>query len=1184
MTDTRYEIGDLIENRYRVRMVIESGKAEELYQVSDEAQNAEVVTLKILKGRDSLIEVPDSIERFQREFLILTQLRHPNLVSVYDYGITAEDQLYFTMEWIDGQNLASRLGSFAAPDTIPIIVQICRALAYLHARDVIHGGLKPYNVLMAGDRVKVVDFGLAHEVRSDQTLTPGFTPGYTAPEVAKHESEDHRSDLYSLGALWYALLMGKPPMFLPTVGMERMLRFTLQEALEIENQTLIELSALISRLLAQSPEKRYASANAVLEAVNALSGSTYELETRETAGSYALRARFLGRAAELEKLREIWEQARDQHAGLVLISGESGVGKTRLVEELEVEVEMTGARVVWGQCLESGGSAYQPWREVLRVLLRYVETVDGLDLQRVGPVLATIMPELWSRPYMDGLAPPAKLEPQAARQRLNDAILQVLLAAAQTRPTLVVIEDAHWGDEASLELLRYLGRVLGNPGLLVCVTYRSDDVFEANGDAQAHVLVELSGESVQRIVVDALPAEETQQLVRSMLGLQELPVELAERVQGTTGGNTFFVQELIRSLAEEGQVLQRTVAGWQVDQAALQVAQLPGTIQQVIWRRLEQLSEPTQQVLSYAAVVGPVFWEGAIEQVGGAAANADAEQGRVRAALSEARERELVLLRDETAFAGEREYLFVKSAMQEVSYESLTQEQRLERHARVAEWLIARPDEQVNEHLGLVADHLQASQQTEPARSYLRRAGEQAAAQFANAQAIGYFSRALDMTPEDDRTARYELLLERERVQDLLGARAAQRKDLQALTELADVETDAFSRAKVALRWSAYRVSIGDYPAAIASAQVAIEAAQIAQDTESEANGYAYWGYALRLLGEYEAAKAQLGKALTLAQEIQNNQVSADSLRELGVVCSRVGDYKLAGEYYRQALGFYRRQDDRRGEAETLNYLGLIQYFLGDFVAAFDRYEQALSICNEIGDQYNEAGLLCNLGYLFIALGDYVTAKTYAQDALDRFQEIVHRYGLGIALGHMGIIAHYLGNDYTARQFSQQAVQITSEAGNKRELGLALTILGDVLTGLKRWTEAATAFQQAVDLRRELGQEHLVIESQARLIRVFLGQGDLIRAQALTVEIVDYLENNTLVWGGDLMQIYLTCYQVLRACDEPKAQDILSTTYHLLQERAAKIRDEEMRHSFLENVATHREIMAEYDIHFSSPS
>jgi tetratricopeptide (TPR) repeat protein len=859
---------------------------------------------------------------------------------------------------------------------------------------------------------------------------------------------------------------------------------------------------------------------------------------------------------------------------MVLISGESGVGKTRLMEELEVKVELDGSRVVWGQCLEREGRAYQPWREVLQVLMRYVEGVYGFDVERLGPVLAAIMPELWERPTMAGLAPPFDLAPSGAQQRLNDAIVQVLRVAAQSRPMVVIIEDAHWADDATQVLINYLARVLDFGSMMVCVTFRSDELEEDQ------LLHKLRGGPVKRIPIQSLSPERTDELVESMLGLPRLPDSMRGQVHRITSGNTFFVQELIRILAEEGTVLQRTLDGWRVDEQALAEVGLPESIQQVIHRRLEMLSPETQHVLQFAAVVGVVFWDGALEQVG------TISRAKLIFALSEGLEQELIVLRDETSFAGEREYLFVKPVMQQVSYARFPPEEKQAAHTGVASWLLAQSDEEKVQHMGLIADHLRRAGQIEQAVDRFRRAGEQAAAQFANAEAIGYFSRALDLIPEDDHTMRYALLLAREKVYDRQGVREAQYQDLVALEQLAEALADPSTRSsiavqsarqsEVALRQAYFADVTGDYLAAIAAARAAIGAAQAAQNLHLEAVGYWQWGRALWWQADYNAARPQFEKALALAQGASLHQVEADSLSELGKISWAQGDFEGAKTCYDQALCIYREMGDLQGESFTINKLGAAACDSMHFTTARACYEQSLHICREIGDRWGEGTAVTNLGELSWRIGDFDGARIYLEQALSLEAEIGDREGECGTLGNLGHLCHNQGDDEAAREYCQQSVLIAREIGVRRWEGHALTTLGHALVGLGRLAEAAVAYRQALTLRRELGQPHLAMESLAGLASVYRAQEDLDQAHSTIEEILNYLDTDSLDGTDEPFQVYLTCYLVLRDNQDSRAPGILQTAHHLLQEQAAKISDAEMRISFLENVAENREIVNEY--------
>ena len=375
------------------------------------------------------------------------------------------------------------------------------------------------------------------------------------------------------------------------------------------------------------------------------------------------------------------------------------------------------------------------------------------------------------------------------------------------------------------------------------------------------------------------------------------------------------------------------------------------------------------------------------------------------------------------------------------------------------------------------------------------------------------------------------------------------------------------------------------YPRAIEVAQAAVELAQAAQEMLCEASAAHVWGEALWRRGDYERARTQLERALSLAQAVHDaaqrpalsaQAVEADSLNSLAGVCWRQGDYAGARMYLEQALPIAANAGNRWRQSSILGNLGIVAVEQGDYVAARIYYQQALRTQQEIGDRDGEGVTLANLGNLCLYLGVYAEAQTYYQQALGIHRETGARAYEDLVVGNLGLLFHYLGEHEAALEYSQDALQMAQEIGDRAMQGAMWMKLGHALLGLGRLEEAAEAYRESLALRRELGQPNLATEPLAGLARVALAQGDLARAQAHIEEILSHLETGTLHGTIAPFQVYLTCYRVLKANQDPRAQEILATAYGLLQERASKITDEEMRHSFLENVAAHREIASHY--------
>jgi predicted ATPase len=207
--------------------------------------------------------------------------------------------------------------------------------------------------------------------------------------------------------------------------------------------------------------------------------------------------------------------------------------------------------------------------------------------------------------------------------------------------------------------------------------------------------------------------------------------------------------------------------------------------------------------------------------------------------------------------------------------------------------------------------------------------------------------------------------------------------------------------------------------------------------------------------------------------------------------------------------------------------------------------------------------------------GDYSPARAYYERALHLCREIGDRGNESIALANLGLIFHHLEDDRSAHEYSQQALAIARELGAKREQHLALTHLGHALMELEHLTEAADAYRQAMALQRELDQHNLAIETLAGLARVFMAQDRLPEALVIAEEILNYLETGSLDGTEEPFRIYLTCYRVLTANQDPRAEAVLRAACTRLQERVVKINDEKLRRSYLENVAAHRELLGE---------
>jgi predicted ATPase len=938
----------------------------------------------------------------------------------------------------------------------------------------------------------------------------------------------------------------------------------------------------------------------------------------------------VGREDEFRALQEAVERLREGVGGIVTVVGEAGIGKSRLVAEARATAEVVREpplRWIEGRCLSYAMNvAYQLWLDVLRGWLNVAPDAPPLTVRDTLREQVYLLCEdcfdqvyaylgrMLSLPLENHIASRLHgLDGESLQFITFRAVETLLKRAAEQHPLVVVCEDLHWADTTSLALLeRLLALPDRVPLLLLCVfrPERAHDCWRikemaARDYAHGHTDLQL----------ETLSSSASEVLIGNLLHVTDLPQTLRMRILDHAEGNPLYVEEILRSLIDGRIIIHDASLGqWHTTQDVSDIS-IPDTLHGVIAARIDRLPEETKRILRLASVIGRIFTYSILSAiVSSPPVQGESGRGSLDSHLLALRRFQLIRQRQRVP---EREYAFKHHLTQEAAYGTLLRRKRRAAHRRVAEALETLYPDRVEGQLGLLAYHWEQAGENEQAADYLRRAGEQAAAQYANKEAIGYLTRALDLTPLEDAAARYLILLARESVYDVQGARRAQSRDLKALTQAAKILAqcdDELGRcrrlAKVALREAVYNQRMRDTVAAGTAAQRAIQLAQMAQEPGIEA---AAW---LELSkhdgGELGTRETQLKKALSLARLACARPAEAECLRELGMAAQNCGDRAAAATYLEQALHIYRELGNRTGEARTIGPLCGLYSSQGDIAASISYAEQSLRLCRETGYRSQEAWAMVQLGVGFHQQGDHTRAKSCTEQGLriwreigDRSTEMLALLVLGWILDALGaykqaedcyeqgyaislvrhqklgsgqvlrsLLYHHLGEDKAAQQYAQQAIDFFERIGNAYGQIDAQTVLGHALAGLGDQTGAAKAYHQSLALCRELDQDHLIAEPLAGLGRVALAESKPTEAIAPVQEILEVLETRPKLEGTwEPLRVYLTCYRVLLTIEDARAAGILDTAYHLIRERADKIDDDELRRSYLENVAVHREIV-----------
>jgi serine/threonine protein kinase/tetratricopeptide (TPR) repeat protein len=510
-----------------------------------------------------------------QEFKILASLRHPNIVSVLDYGFDEFRQPYFVMELLSASQPITEAATYAAPNTrLMYLAQMVQALAYLHRRSILHRDLKPDNILVADQRVRLLDFGLSLVAgEGDHPDDLSGTLQYMAPELLDGKRASPQSDLFAAGVIAYEMFAGEHP-FAATTLSDMVDRICNADPDLAALDAPAEVVNVIQRLLHKQPGQRFRSAQEALHALQAAPHAALDVEPPVIRESFLQASQFVGRDVELDHLMAGWRNTVGGRGAIWLIGGESGIGKSRLLDEFRTRTLVDGATVVSGQAARQG-HPFQLWREVVaRLALNVTLDTNTLSvLQLIAPTLSHIL----------GVQLPPVHPQQVTEGQLQDALVTLLRHQPQT--VVMLLEDIHLA-LSDLVILRRLALIIAELRLLIVCTYRSDELPALPDQlTEAHVL---------RLA--RLSEQETTQLVGSMVG--HAPADLVSFLQRETEGNVFFLVEAVRTLAEEAGSLDN------VSVHALPTHIFTGGVQQFIERRINRVSSAALPVLKVAAAVG----------------------------------------------------------------------------------------------------------------------------------------------------------------------------------------------------------------------------------------------------------------------------------------------------------------------------------------------------------------------------------------------------------------------------------------------------------------------------------------------------------------------------------------------------------------------------------------------------
>ncbi|HNE67765.1 MAG TPA: tetratricopeptide repeat protein [Anaerolineales bacterium] len=887
----------------------------------------------------------------------------------------------------------------------------------------------------------------------------------------------------------------------------------------------------------------------------------------------------VGREKEMENLRSFTEPIhRGNFAGVMVLQGEAGMGKSRLIHSFQFSEYFTEHPARWVVCQadEILRLPFNPFKDWLKKRFELLEgqpdEINAIAFNRNLQELANITPDpelaaelIRTRSVLSALInitqPDSLYESLDAKGRYDNTLIALsalLRAESLQRPLVLFLEDTHWMDEDTGNFLSYFMRTLLAESekqypIAIITTQRPE------GNANW----ELDGTYAHHIKLEKLPAASIAHLAKNIVD-HPISASLLELLISRTDGNPFFAEQVLRYLTEHNALSLNEEGEYIANQA--ENISLPTDVRAVLVARLDRLTKQVKEAVQTASVLGREF---EIRVLGLMLKNdkrllshvAQAESANIWTPLSEI------------------EFIFRHALLRDAAYSMHLVARQRELHGLAVSAMETIYHEDLEPHYGELAYHAEKAALNEKALHYLNLAADSASQAYQNAQVIDYLTRAHNLLPQNSQHERFEVLYKRSIAYSIIGNRSSEDMDLTALEETASALRDNTKLARVLMRRTYYFATQGENFMAISFGERAATLAQSVNDMETLGEVYNFLPSAFTRVGSLKEAFDCAQKALKLSQSTNNRLGEGNALTSLGLIALENKGPSEAYQYQANALKIARELGNRDLEAKVLNNLAnLIGLSNGDYSTARDYFEQAQVIYQEQGRMYPSGLALTNLGWVSNMLGDYETALTYHTRALTIAREVGNKTQEMYTLINLSASTFGKGNNPNAAIYwAEKALWLSEKIADQIGTAWSFFYLGYGYMLGKQYPAARQAFESSLKIREGLDAKVLTAESQAAIGQTLYELMDIEAAFIEVEKVLEYMQENPNLEGAEEpLRVMLTCYLVLKEKRDPRHKNILQNANLLLDTQVSKLRSDEARHVYVENVPWRRMLRKYY--------
>lgn len=1045
-------------SHYRVLEKLGEGGMGTVYKARDDRLDR-FVALKFLPAYLSAKQ--ELKNRFIQEAKAAAALDHANICTVYEIGQAPGGQLFISMACYEGETLRDKIdrGPLPLGLCLSYAEQAAQGLAQAHAAGIVHRDIKPANLFITTrGQVKILDFGIAKVAHVHLTNAGALvgTVAYMSPEQGDARAADYRTDMWSLGVVLFEMLTGRHP-FLGKSGEISLYAIQHEEppsVMSLRPEATSTLDSIVKRLLAKLPEQRYAELEELISDLQAVERSaarniakeegtqatatiaprTYP-ESRASKGteytSSAETGAFVGREQEIRRLESLLQSAAAGMGRIVFITGEAGLGKTSLAAEFFKQTTQPGTSILClsGHCVEQYGASepYLPFLNAFGALL------NGPAREDVMRALLNHAPA-WSMQFTSAFTATdvreqLRLETMGATQeRMLREMGDCLAALVDQVPMVLLLEDLHWADPPSINLIRHLSKIIGPMRLLLIGTFRSEDL-EVNNRPLRDCRLELqTSDQFEEIMLGMLERDAIVGHLNARFSPNNFAKELAELIKQKTGGHPLFITRLAKDLSERGDII-KVNSHWELARKLSEVSlEMPESVLGMIRRRIEVLGEEDARLLRYASVQGEEF----LSLVTAEVLDMDPLE-------TEERLDRLATSSHFVRNCGEEElpdrlmatrYRFAHGLYQNVLYQDLVGERRRQVHRRTGEVLEKHYGGSASQIAAQLAMHFERARDFSRSIHYLIQVADNSAKVHAPAEAVEHYSNAFKLVdklgPDERSKSSSPIYVKRGTAYMTYSKFNEALSDFELALELARDSRDV-QMEHAALNGLIITFFVTHRMEEMARrAEEALELSERSGKTGLRLETLAY-------LAQQNTCYGDLDTAIKLNEEIIAEANTEEDQAALVMALLQRGQLHLHHTEYSKAVDLLKRGLEgavRLGDGFKYQYglfmLGMAQANLGQIAAAFATFNEMKAISERNGDRFWLVRYPNCAGWIYRELQDI--DRAVAQDKLGA--DMTSESELHEVLAHSLINLSY---DYVQQGAPEESRSVLAQAEKARD-------------------------------------------------------------------------------------------------------------------------------------------------------